>query len=325
LPATVLQLVALFGWHAPAAFGLALASEAWHAVQHLCFFASALLFWNAMFARPAAARMPAVVGCLVVTSIVGGALGRDDAIAMVDVATRRVRGRLPAGPDPERFVASADGKWLYVANENDNRVSFVDIAARRIVREVAVGAEPEGMALSPDGTLLACTSETASLVHFIDVATATLVDSVMVGTRPRDALFSADGRALWVSSETRGTVSLLDPRRRRILATVDLEPLARGDEPIQAVGLALSRDGTRLYVAMGRANRVAEIDTGTRAVLRSFDVGARNWGVALSADGRRLFASNGLGGDVSVVDLDSGRTVASVRTGGKPWGVVVAP
>jgi cytochrome c oxidase assembly factor CtaG len=28
-----------------------------------------------MFARPAAARMPAVVGCLFVTSIVGGALG----------------------------------------------------------------------------------------------------------------------------------------------------------------------------------------------------------------------------------------------------------
>jgi cytochrome c oxidase assembly factor CtaG len=75
LPATTLQLLALFGWHAPGPFGLALASEGWHAVQHLCFFASALLFWNAMFARPAAARMPAVVGCLFVTSIVGGALG----------------------------------------------------------------------------------------------------------------------------------------------------------------------------------------------------------------------------------------------------------
>jgi YVTN family beta-propeller protein len=181
------------------------------------------------------------------------------------------------------------------------------------------------MALSPDGTLLVCTSETASLVHFIDVATGTLLDSVMVGTRPRDALFSQDGRALWVSSETRGTVSLLDPRRRRILATVDLEPLARGSEPIQAVGLALSGDGTRLYVAMGRANRVAEIDTASHAVLRSFDVGARTWGVALSADGRRLFASNGLSGDVTVIDLASGRALASVATGGKPWGVVVAP
>jgi cytochrome c oxidase assembly factor CtaG len=32
-------------WHTPAAFQLALRSEAWHAVEHSCFFATALMFW----------------------------------------------------------------------------------------------------------------------------------------------------------------------------------------------------------------------------------------------------------------------------------------
>jgi putative membrane protein len=36
---------ALVGWHVPAAFTLALESEAWHVVEHACFLGSGLLFW----------------------------------------------------------------------------------------------------------------------------------------------------------------------------------------------------------------------------------------------------------------------------------------
>jgi putative membrane protein len=34
-----------WGWHVPASYELALRSEAWHHLEHACFFASALLFW----------------------------------------------------------------------------------------------------------------------------------------------------------------------------------------------------------------------------------------------------------------------------------------
>jgi cytochrome c oxidase assembly factor CtaG len=37
--------IALLGWHVPAAFELALRSEAWHEVEHACFFTASLLFW----------------------------------------------------------------------------------------------------------------------------------------------------------------------------------------------------------------------------------------------------------------------------------------
>lgn len=36
---------ALVGWHVPAAFTLGLQSEAWHLVEHACFFGTGLLFW----------------------------------------------------------------------------------------------------------------------------------------------------------------------------------------------------------------------------------------------------------------------------------------
>jgi putative membrane protein len=73
ITATLLQAAALWLWHAPALFDLALASDGWHAAQHLSFLIGALLFWTAMLSRRTAPGLAAL--CLVVTSIVSGALG----------------------------------------------------------------------------------------------------------------------------------------------------------------------------------------------------------------------------------------------------------
>jgi cytochrome c oxidase assembly factor CtaG len=71
--ATALQAAALWIWHLPSLFDRALRSEAWHAAQHLSFFAGALLFWTAMLGPR---RNPwASAACLFVTSMVTGALG----------------------------------------------------------------------------------------------------------------------------------------------------------------------------------------------------------------------------------------------------------
>jgi len=71
--ATLLQAAALWLWHAPALFDLALAYDGWHAAQHLSFLIGALLFWTAMLSRRTAPGIAAL--CLIATSIISGALG----------------------------------------------------------------------------------------------------------------------------------------------------------------------------------------------------------------------------------------------------------
>lgn len=77
--ATIVQAAALWLWHAPALFDRALASEGWHAVQHVSFLASALFFWTAMIGRSGRYATTGARGvsalCLFATSIVSGALG----------------------------------------------------------------------------------------------------------------------------------------------------------------------------------------------------------------------------------------------------------
>lgn len=43
--AWLLMNIIFLGWHIPAAYDFALEHESWHAVEHLCFLASSILFW----------------------------------------------------------------------------------------------------------------------------------------------------------------------------------------------------------------------------------------------------------------------------------------
>jgi cytochrome c oxidase assembly factor CtaG len=74
--ATLIQAAALWLWHAPGLFDLALGNEGWHIAQHLSFLISALLFWQGMLHRDRThGALGAAVVCLFVTSVIAGALG----------------------------------------------------------------------------------------------------------------------------------------------------------------------------------------------------------------------------------------------------------
>ncbi|MBZ9684542.1 MULTISPECIES: PQQ-dependent catabolism-associated beta-propeller protein [unclassified Mesorhizobium] len=251
--------------------------------------------------------------------------GDDNRIDVIDLAKRQVVGRLPSGADPEFFVVHPDGKRLFVANENDNLVSVVDIAAGKVTGTIDVGVEPEGMAVSADGRTVACTSETTSMVHLIDAGTLELIDNLLVDTRPRAAAFSPDDKQLWVSSEIRGTVAVFDTATRAETGKIEFEVPGIRREGVQAVGIEMSRDGTTAYVALGPANRVAEVDTKTLAVRRLYLVGQRPWHVALSDDQKRLISANGNSGDISFINLHDQEVVRSLPVGRGPWGVVIGP
>jgi cytochrome c oxidase assembly factor CtaG len=74
--ATLLQAAALWLWHAPRLFDLALANPGWHILQHLSFLATALLFWwSVLHGRAGERRAGLAIGCLFFTATVSGALG----------------------------------------------------------------------------------------------------------------------------------------------------------------------------------------------------------------------------------------------------------
>ena len=72
--ATIVQIVVMWAWHAPALFNMTLVSRPWHVAQHLSFILASLFFWAAML-RPRHGGYLLSAGCLFVTSLAEGALG----------------------------------------------------------------------------------------------------------------------------------------------------------------------------------------------------------------------------------------------------------
>lgn len=83
LPAAALHGTMLWFWHAPAVFEAAVASYTLHAVEHLAFFATAILFWRAIVAARSPRRAAAALGAGFATLMHGGLLG-----ALITLAPR---------------------------------------------------------------------------------------------------------------------------------------------------------------------------------------------------------------------------------------------
>jgi PQQ-dependent catabolism-associated beta-propeller protein len=181
------------------------------------------------------------------------------------------------------------------------------------------------MGISPDGRFLVNTSETTNMAHFIDTQTYEVVENVLVDARPRIAEFTADGKALWVSSEVGGTVSVIDPATRKIVHKITFKIPGVPDEAIQPVGVRITKDGSKAFVALGPANRVAVLNARTYEVEKYLPVGQRVWQLAFTPDERLLISTNGTSNDVSFIDVAAEKVVKSVPVGAYPWGVVAGP
>ena len=246
-----------------------------------------------------------------------------NAADLIDPASGKSVRRIPLGDEPEAFDLSPDGKTIYVSNEDEGAVSFIDAANGKVLNSIKVGKEPEGVKVSADGKTLYVTSEVASLVHVIDVAGGKVVKNVKVGKRPRRMALTPDGKELWVSNELDASVSIIATDTHTVTGTLKFQVKGARAEDITPVGIQISRDGKRAFVALGRANHVAFVDVPARKVTQLVLVGKRAWNVTLDKAEARLYVVNGLSDDVTVVDVAAAKPIKSIPVGRVPYGLVV--
>ena len=88
---------------------------------------------------------------------------------------------------------------------------------------------------------------------------------------------------MWRISDS-NTVSVIDTATNNVTATVTV-----GSSPI---GVAVTPDGTKVYVTNYDSNTVSVIDTATNNVTATVPVGTSPRGVAVSPDGTKVYVAN---------------------------------
>jgi YVTN family beta-propeller protein len=242
-----------------------------------------------------------------------------DAIGIVDVAQKKLLGKISAGSDPEEFSLSKDGAKLYVSNEDVKTASVINVASGKVEHIIVVGQEPEGVATAPDGKRFYVTCEAGGEIYAIDTAGYTTAGHFKVNTRPRSMDFSPASGIGFIPSESTGELNVVDTVNLTVLKVIVLPP---GSRPME---VKVAADGRRVYVSNGRGGTVSVLDARTYELLNTIKVGVRPWGMALSPDGKFLYTANGPSNDVSVVDLEANKEIARVKAGASPWGIAVVP
>ena len=172
---------------------------------------------------------------------------------------------------------------LHSSQQLDAAGKLVDIPGRLLAVEPALGGK---VILVKTTTVLASfEANTLNLIQKTDYPIA------KGGGSMHGLVVAPDGRSVVVSG---GKTHLY----RATLATdgtfkfgesIDVSGGAKNVNPL---GLALSRDGTKAYVALSVANTLAVVDLVAGKVLTQADLGVAPYGVALSPDGKTAYVSN---------------------------------
>jgi YVTN family beta-propeller protein len=243
-----------------------------------------------------------------------------DGIGVIDLGTQKLVRVLPSGADPEAFDVTADGKTLYVSNEDTGQTSVVDVASGAIRKTIDVGREPEGVAVRPDGRFVYVTSESSSEVDVIDTARDEVAARIPTQARPRAVVFSRDGKRAYVTTEAGATVHVVNAGSHELLS--DIHVPQKGARPM---GIALSPDETHAYVTNGRGGSISVVNVAAGTVERAIEgVAPRPWGIGVTRDGRTLYVAGGSSNELVIVDAATGVTRKKVPVGAGPWGVVVS-
>lgn len=206
---------------------------------------------------------------------------------------------------------------------------------------------PQALALSPNGRWLAIAGRTPNLI-IAEPETGAILQRVPLPTRRQTAeepghvssrvlepdkkaelsftglIFSPDGNRIYLSS-VNGSIKVFGVASSGKVGGLDSFPLPASTAPNRETeipaGLAISRDGKKLYVVFNLSNRLAELDAQTGRVLRHWDVGVEPYDVVLVGSkayvsnwgGRRPDAQSvtGPAGRGTRVRVDSTRYIAS--------------
>jgi len=227
-----------------------------------------------------------------------------NAVTVINTATDTSSAVVGVGKYPKGVAVSPDSRHVYVTNNGSNSVSVIDAASNTVTATIGVGSLPLGVAASPDGARVYVANQGSGSMSVIDAGTNQVTGSI--NTSATWVAVSPDSKVVYATSGN--VVNVIDATTNQVTDTISI-PIPPGATGTQLGSLAVSRDGSRLFVPNIYGNSVAQIDTATKQIISTAPVGIFPDYVAVSPDGTRVYVSNGSGNSVSLIGVVAPGTI----------------
>jgi len=254
----------------------------------------------------------------------------DNTLREIDTATDKIMATIKLTGRPNQCAVTPDGRYAVVPIRDRDAADIIDLRQEEVVKTLPV-RQPHNAFNAGSNRFIFVSSMAEDEIDIIDLTKMDYTAHVPVGGVPRPYVVTPDGGTMYVAlSNLHGFVKV-DVFQKKTLQRVVIPadnptPHPRPFEPIDTLthGLALSPDGTQLWVTSLLDNSLYVYDVAGNKIVGKVQVGdSPNW-VAFSPDGHYVFVSNAGSDDVSVIDQKARREIARVKVGKAPKRIVAA-
>jgi YVTN family beta-propeller protein len=227
------------------------------------------------------------------TDICSPANGFDSSfVYRINLSNYKIDGVYAVGSVPKVLEVTPDNKYILVTTWCSYTLDVISIAKQRKVKSIKIGRYPRGIAVSADSSKAYVAEMGGSNIHEIDL-TDFSKKLIPVGVNPRAVVLSPDNTKLYVTLNIAGKVAAWDLVNHKSLGSVKTGNAARS--------LAISSDGTALFVVNFKSGTLSKVRASDLKVLQNIKVCAEPIGITYDALTSRTWVAC-YGGSIKVFD-----------------------
>ena len=271
--------------------------------------------------RPAPAQIPSPA--IVVLS------EDSSSLAIIDVQTKRIVGRVPTGEGPHEVAASADGKLAFVTNygltdpvKPGDSISVIDLVARKELRRVRIGAAARPHGITFAGGKVYFTAEGFKMIGSYDPASDQI--DWMLGNgqdRTHMLVLNDDLNRIFASNVGSDNIVAMERLADSPDWAVTVIPVGKGPMAID-----ISPDGKEVWTAHTLDGGVSVVDAAAKKVVQTLSLGTKRTNrLKFTPDGKHVLLTDRDGGELLVLDAATRKLVKRIPVGRRPSGILIVP
>ena len=211
-------------------------------------------------------------------------------LSRINLDNQKIDAVYPVGSVPKVVKVTPDNKYILVANWCSYTVTIISVETQKTIKSIKIGRYPRGIAISSDSKFAYVAEMGGNRIHRIDLADFS-VQYIPIGSNPRAIELSPDNSKLYATLNISGKVIAWDLESNKPIKTVATGKAARS--------LAISSDGSSLFVVNFRSGTLSKVRTSDMKVTQNIKVCVEPIGVTYDSETSRTWVAC-YGGSIKV-------------------------